>query len=184
MRKHNIPSYWRKSKRYPYYASWSGSMINPQWLELPRSRTNFYRPKGVRAIGARLYLFFLVFLARLYGVQKELLLSPRCRRRRQRPRPDNRWINLMLPQMIDYCLKFYTVPTRSPGWPWGQGHELRIFMLNFGIVLVKVFERCISPLPIDAFSLCFHTLNLGLKFYALPPSTSCGSLIKVIDLDF
>ena len=149
MRTHKIPSYWRKSKRYSYYASWSGSMINSQWLKLPRYRTNFHSPEGVRAIGVRLYLFFLVFLARLYGVQKELLLSPRCRRPRPRRRPDNRWINLMLPQMIDYCLKFYTVPTRSPGWPWGQGHELRIFMLKFGVVLVKVFERCISPLPID-----------------------------------
>ena len=30
-------------------------MINPQWLELPMSRTIFYGPKGVRAIEVRLY---------------------------------------------------------------------------------------------------------------------------------
>ena len=31
-------------------------MINPQWLELPISRTSFHGPKDVRAIEVRLYL--------------------------------------------------------------------------------------------------------------------------------
>ena len=31
-------------------------MINPSWLELPLSQTNFHGPKGVRAIEDRLYL--------------------------------------------------------------------------------------------------------------------------------
>ena len=46
-------------KDYPklsLFASWSGDMINPQWLELPVSRTNFHGPKDVRAIEVRLYL--------------------------------------------------------------------------------------------------------------------------------
>ena len=30
-------------------------MINPQWLELPMSRTNFHGPKDVRTIEVRLY---------------------------------------------------------------------------------------------------------------------------------
>ena len=30
-------------------------MINPQWLELPMSRTNFHGPKDVRAIEVPLY---------------------------------------------------------------------------------------------------------------------------------
>ena len=30
-------------------------MINPQWLELPMSRTNFHGPKDVRVIEVRLY---------------------------------------------------------------------------------------------------------------------------------
>ena len=30
-------------------------MINPQWLELPMSHTNFHGPKDVRAIEVRLY---------------------------------------------------------------------------------------------------------------------------------
>ena len=31
-------------------------MINPQWFELPMSRTNFHGPKDVRAIEVRLYI--------------------------------------------------------------------------------------------------------------------------------
>ena len=31
-------------------------MINPQWLELPTSRTNFHGPKDVRATEVRLYV--------------------------------------------------------------------------------------------------------------------------------
>ena len=45
-------------KKYPklsLFASWTGAMINPQWLELPMSRTNFHGPKDVRAIEVRLY---------------------------------------------------------------------------------------------------------------------------------
>ena len=31
-------------------------MINPLWLELPMSRTNFHGPEDVRAIAVQLYL--------------------------------------------------------------------------------------------------------------------------------
>ena len=37
------------------FASWTGAMINPQWLELAMSQTNFHGPKDVRAIEVRLY---------------------------------------------------------------------------------------------------------------------------------
>ena len=30
-------------------------MVNPHWLELPISRTNFHSPKDVRAVEVRLY---------------------------------------------------------------------------------------------------------------------------------
>ena len=39
------------------FASWTGAMINPQWLELPMSRMNFHGPKDVRAIEVRLYIY-------------------------------------------------------------------------------------------------------------------------------
>ena len=35
-------------------------MINPQWLELPISRTNFHGPKDVRAIEVQQYLDILM----------------------------------------------------------------------------------------------------------------------------
>ena len=47
----------RKFLKLSLFASWTGAMINPQWLELPMSRTNFHGPKDVRAIEVRLYLF-------------------------------------------------------------------------------------------------------------------------------
>ena len=31
------------------FASWPGTMINPQWLKLPISRTNFLGPEDVQA---------------------------------------------------------------------------------------------------------------------------------------
>ena len=55
MRTHNIPSCYRKSKK-SYYDSLPGAFINPQWLELPLSRTNFHGPEGVRATEVRQYM--------------------------------------------------------------------------------------------------------------------------------
>ena len=45
-----------ENQRDSYYASWPGAIINPNWLELSLSRTNFNGPKGVRAAEVRLYL--------------------------------------------------------------------------------------------------------------------------------
>ena len=36
-------------------------MINPQWLELPISRTNIHGPKDDRAIEVRLYIFLYLY---------------------------------------------------------------------------------------------------------------------------
>ena len=63
MSTHNIPSGWRISKRYPCYASLPGAIINPHWLKLPLSRTNFHGPRGVRAIEVLLYLLCLRMLS-------------------------------------------------------------------------------------------------------------------------
>ena len=54
----NIQLLWRKLKipKLSLFASWPGTMIIPQWLELPMSRTIFYGPKDVRAFEVRLYL--------------------------------------------------------------------------------------------------------------------------------
>ena len=43
------------SLNYSPFASWPSARINPQWLELPISRTNFHGPKEVRAIKVWLY---------------------------------------------------------------------------------------------------------------------------------
>ena len=51
-------------------------MINPQWLELPMSRTNFHGPKDVRAIEVPLYLNRRVFImATINGHAQEASLT-------------------------------------------------------------------------------------------------------------
>ena len=45
----------KKNPKLLLFASYPGTMINPQWLELPMSRTIFYGPNDVRAIEVRLY---------------------------------------------------------------------------------------------------------------------------------
>ena len=43
------------------FASSTGAIINPQWPELPMSRTNFHGPKDVRAIEVRLYIYYITY---------------------------------------------------------------------------------------------------------------------------
>ena len=62
----NIQLLCRKSKKkipkLSPFASWLGTIINPQWLELPMSWTHFHGPKDVRAIEVRLYLLTILIL--------------------------------------------------------------------------------------------------------------------------
>ena len=52
MSTHNIPLLYvgKDNPELSPLTSCPGAMINPQWLELPMSRTNFHGPKDVRAI--------------------------------------------------------------------------------------------------------------------------------------
>ena len=53
-----------ENQRGPYHKSGPGAIINPHWLELSLSQTNFNGPKDVRAIEVRLYLVsFVSFLS-------------------------------------------------------------------------------------------------------------------------
>ena len=44
------------------------------------------------------------------------------------------WISFTNGMMVDIGLKFLSAPSPPRGWPWGQGHRLRIFVKK-----VKVF---------------------------------------------
>ena len=46
---------WKDIPELSPAASWPGAMINPQWLELPLSRTNFNSPKDLHVIEVWLY---------------------------------------------------------------------------------------------------------------------------------
>ena len=52
---------FKNIKNNPFLASWPGAKINPHWLELPLSRTNFHGSKGVPAIEVRLYFNSNIF---------------------------------------------------------------------------------------------------------------------------
>ena len=38
------------------------------------------------------------------------------------------WISFIFRMMVDIGLKFLSAPSPPRGWPWGQGHGLRIFI--------------------------------------------------------
>ena len=67
---HTTYRHIKENQRDPYYASWPGAIINPQWFELPLSRIKFHGPKGVRAIEVLLYLKLSFFPPRLDGSDK------------------------------------------------------------------------------------------------------------------
>ena len=70
---------WKDFPKLSLFASQAGAMINPQWLELPMSRTNCHGPKDVRAIEVRLYLGF-------YGPFKNIsLIEPIVHQRWAKP---------------------------------------------------------------------------------------------------
>ena len=46
-------------KKYPYFATFPGVMINTHKLELPLSRTYFSGPKGVRVIENLPYMYII-----------------------------------------------------------------------------------------------------------------------------
>ena len=48
------------------FVSWPGALINPQWLELPMSGTNFHSPKDVRTIEVRQYIAFVMVLSYIF----------------------------------------------------------------------------------------------------------------------
>ena len=42
------------------------------------------------------------------------------------------WISFIFGMMVDIGLKFLSAPSPTQGWPWGQGHGLRIFIKKSG----------------------------------------------------
>ena len=57
------------------FSSWPGVTINPQWLKLRMSRTNFHGPKDVRAIEVRLNEPLTVWLSLVKCTQEAILAS-------------------------------------------------------------------------------------------------------------
>ena len=58
---HDCPEDQKDFLKLSPFASWHGTMINSQWLELPMSLLNFCSPKDVRAIEVLQYNVSLLF---------------------------------------------------------------------------------------------------------------------------
>ena len=74
MIRHNIPLFYR-SKDFPklsQFASWHGTILNPQWLKLPISQINFHGPKDVQAIE---FFFCFFFVLTFVSQEKESALK-------------------------------------------------------------------------------------------------------------
>ena len=63
----------KKVPKLSLFASWPGAMINPQWLKLPLSRTNFHGPKDVWAIKVWLYIKSSLILQPNLSIISDLL---------------------------------------------------------------------------------------------------------------
>ena len=136
-------------------------MINPQWLELPVSRTDFHGPKDVRAIEVRLYmLIFLLKNARSFCNVCELDIIPIsfvC----------HHW---QWPILIN-CVMFYE----------GRSFNVVIGVLQ-GALLIPFTFRLLQPF--EVFSLDGNTLfksrnpfckgrEVGLFWYTLKTLVNC-----------
>ena len=89
-------------------------MINPQWLELPMSRTNFYGPNDVRAIKVRLYVGAL----------------------------HNSGLSLMSPYLTQLCLTSHTLPKHAYSNIRGCIKKYVDFYYNFKTTQRKSIKFC------------------------------------------
>ena len=75
------------------------------------------------------------------------------------------WISFIFGMMVDIGLKFLSAPSPPRGWPWGQGHGLRIFIKKSRFFVFKfIYLYHQDPLGI---SFIFDILlDIGLESYS------------------
>ena len=67
------------------------------------------------------------------------------------------WISFTFGMMVDKDLKFLSAPSPPQGWPWGQGHGLRIFIKSQGqSFCVKVYKTSYFGDPLMDFIHIWH----------------------------
>ena len=68
------------------------------------------------------------------------------------------WISFIFGMMVDIGLKFLSAPSPPWGWPWGQGHGLRIFIKKSQgqSFCVKVYKTSYFEDPLMDFVHIWH----------------------------
>ena len=86
------------------------------------------------------------------------------------------WISFIFGMMVDIGLKFLSAPSPPRGWPWGQGHRLRIFIKKSSFLCLSLYSYTIKTLW--GISSIFDMLvDIGLEFYSAS-SPSRGMTLK------
>ena len=89
------------------------------------------------------------------------------------------WISFIFGMMVDIGLKFLSAPSPLRGWPWGQGHGLRIFIKSQGqSFCVKVYKTSYFEDPLMDFIHIWHVDRYKSKVFisTIPtPGVTLGS---------
>ena len=96
------------------------------------------------------------------------------------------WILFIFGMMVDIGLKFLSAPSPPRGWPWGQGHGLRIFIKKSQAqsFCVKVYKTSYFKDPLMDFVRIWHDGRYRSQLYisTIPILGDLG--VKVTDLEF
>ena len=89
------------------------------------------------------------------------------------------WISFIFGMMVDIGLKFLSAPSPSRGWPWGQGHGLRIFIKKSQgqSFCVKVYKTSYFEDPLMDFIYIWHDGRYRSKVFIgtiLTPGVTWG----------
>ena len=90
------------------------------------------------------------------------------------------WILFIFGMMVDIGLKFLAAPSPPRGWPWGQGHGLRIFIKKSQgqSFCVKVYKTSYFEDPLMDFVYIWHDGRYRSKVFigTIPtPRVTLGS---------
>ena len=75
------------------------------------------------------------------------------------------WISFIFGMMVDIGLKFLSAASPPQGWPWGQGHGLRIFIKKSKFFVFK-FIQLYHQDPLGISFIFDMLLDIGLESYS------------------
>ena len=93
------------------------------------------------------------------------------------------WISFIFSMMVDIGFKFLSAPSPPRGWPWGQGHGLRIFIKKAKFFCVSVYIA-ISSRPLRNFIYIWHVGRYRPSILLDMIPTLDVTEVKVTNLEF